>query len=379
MTMTAVHSAAVAGAGVAGLATAILLAEGGVDVHVYEAKPALDALGSGITLQGNALRAFDRLGVWPQVRAQSYAFDVLGLRAPGPEARVLVEMPDDRTGGPDYPATVGMYRPDLAAILLDRAEALGATITFGVQVVALTQDYGGVDVVLSDGRTVRHDLLVGADGLHSTVRGLLGIETTPEPTGMGIWRAFVRRPEQVTHTELYYGGPAYIAGYCPTGSDMMYAYLVEKGQDRFDVTPAEAVKIMHDLSLAYHGPWAEIRAELDEASRVNYTRFTQHLVPAPWNRGRAVVVGDAAHSCPPTMAQGAAQAVEDALVLVELLLSADRLDETMWDEFHARRLPRATAVVEASVQLGRWLIDEEHDADVAGLMRRVAAMVSEPA
>ncbi|MFC8796808.1 FAD-dependent monooxygenase [Promicromonospora sp. NPDC057138] len=377
--MSAVHSVAVAGAGVAGLATAILLAEGGVDVHVYEAKPALDALGSGITLQGNALRAFDRLGVWPQVRAQSYAFDVLGLRAPGPEARVLVEMPDDRTGGPDYPATVGMYRPDLAAILLDRAEALGAKITFGVQVAALTQDDDGVDVVLSDGRTVRHDLLVGADGLHSTVRGLLGIETTPEPTGMGIWRAFVRRPEQVTHTELYYGGPVYIAGYCPTGPDTMYAYLVEKGQDRFGVTPAEAVKAMHDLSLAYHGPWEEIRAELDEASRINYTRFTQHLVPAPWNRGRVVVVGDAAHSCPPTMAQGAAQAVEDALVLVELLLSAEHLDQEVWDAFHARRLPRATAVVEASVQLGRWLLDDVRDADVPGLMHRVAAMVSEPA
>jgi 2-polyprenyl-6-methoxyphenol hydroxylase-like FAD-dependent oxidoreductase len=377
--MSAVHSVAVAGAGVAGLATAILLAEGGVDVHVYEAKPAIDTLGSGITLQGNALRAFDRLGVWPQVRAQSYAFDVLGLRAPGPEARVLVEMPDDRTGGPGYPATVGMYRPDLAAILLDRAEALGATITFGVQVVALTQDDDGVDVVLSDGRTVRHDLLVGADGLHSTVRGLLGIETTPEPTGMGIWRAFVRRPEQVTHTELYYGGPVYIAGYCPTGPDTMYAYLVEKGQDRFGVTPAEAVKAMHDLSLAYHGPWEEIRAELDEASRINYTRFTQHLVPAPWNRGRVVVVGDAAHSCPPTMAQGAAQAVEDALVLVELLLSAERLDQRVWDAFHARRLPRATAVVEASVQLGRWLLDDVHDADVPGLMRRIAALVSEPA
>lgn len=377
--MSAVHSVAVAGAGVAGLATAILLAEGGVDVHVYEAKPALDALGSGITLQGNALRAFDRLGVWPQVRARSYAFDVLGLRAPGPEARVLVEMPDDRTGGPDHPATVGMYRPELAAILLDRAEALGATITFGVRVAALTQDDDGVDVVLSDGRTVRHDLLVGADGLHSAVRGLIGIETTPEPTGMGIWRAFVRRPEQVTHTELYYGGPVYIAGYCPTGPDMMYAYLVEKGQDRSGVTPDEAVRIMHDLSLAYHGPWAEIRADLDEASRVNYTRFTQHLVPAPWNRGRVVVIGDAAHSCPPTMAQGAAQAVEDALVLVELLLSAQCLDQEVWDAFHARRLPRATAVVEASVQLGRWLLDDVHDADIAGLMHRVAAMVSEPA
>ena len=84
--MSAVSRVAIVGSGVAGTAAAILLAEGGVDVDVFEQKPDLSALGSGITLQGNALRVFDRLGVWEQVKQAGYSFDQTGLRAPGPDA-----------------------------------------------------------------------------------------------------------------------------------------------------------------------------------------------------------------------------------------------------------------------------------------------------
>ena len=376
--MSAVSRVAIVGSGVAGTAAAILLAEGGVDVDVFEQKPDLSALGSGITLQGNALRVFDRLGVWEQVKQAGYSFDQTGLRAPGPDAPVIAQIPDARTGGPEYPAVAGMYRPDLARILADRATALGARIHYGTTVTSFTQDADGVDVTLSDGSTGRYDLLVGADGLHSDIRKQLGVEVEPQRTGMGIWRAFVPRPKEVTQTDLYYGGPVYIAGYTPTSEEMMYAFLVEPAQDRH-LTSEEGVEVMKDLSRAYGGPWNEIRDSLDSASRVNYTWFTQHVVPDAWNRGRTVIIGEAAHSCPPTIAQGAAQAAEDALVLSELLLSRDAVDQSLWDEFHARRLPRATEVVEASVQLGQWQIDHVQDADVPGLMRRISMLVSQPA
>jgi len=376
--MSAVSRVAIVGSGVAGTTAAILLAEGGVEVDVFEVKPDLSALGSGITLQGNALRVFDRLGVWEQVKEAGYAFDVTGLRAPGPDAPVIAQIPDARTGGPEYPAVAGMYRPDLARILADRATELGARIHYGTTVSSFTQDDDGVDVTLSDGSTGRYDLLIGADGLHSDIRKQLGIDVEPERTGMGIWRAFVPRPKEVTQTDLYYGGPVYIAGYTPTSEDMMYAFLVEPAQDR-QLSPEQGVEVMKELSQAYGGPWKEIRASLGEASRVNYTWFTKHVVPDAWNRGRAAIIGEAAHSCPPTIAQGAAQAAEDALVLSELLLARDTVDQALWDEFHARRLPRATEVVEASVQLGQWQIDHVQDADVPGLMRGIAMLVSQPA
>jgi 2-polyprenyl-6-methoxyphenol hydroxylase-like FAD-dependent oxidoreductase len=102
------------------------------------------------------------------------------------------------------------------------------------------------------------------------------------------------------------------------------------------------------------------------------------VLDAPWNRGRVVLIGDAAHSCPPTIAQGAAQALEDAAVLAELLLAHDDLDQQLWDEFHARRVDRARTVVEASNQLAQWLLDSEQG-DVPALMGRVVGLVSQPA
>ena len=82
-------------------------------------------------------------------------------------------------------------------------------------------------------------------------------------------------------------------------------------------------------------------------------------MPAPWHRGRVVLIGDAAHACPPTLAQGAAQALEDAAVLTELLLSSAELDDALWAAFTARRFDRAKTVVEASCQLAQWQLDHE--------------------
>src|SRR4051794_17676545 len=135
--MTAVQRVAIAGSGAAALAAAIQLAKAGVTVDVFEAKPELSALGSGITLQGNSLRVFDQLGVWDEVRAKGFAFEGLTLRAPGPDAPAVAELPDVKTGGPDYPAGMGMYRPDLARILHERATSLGVNVRFGARVTGL--------------------------------------------------------------------------------------------------------------------------------------------------------------------------------------------------------------------------------------------------
>ncbi|MFF2486656.1 FAD-dependent monooxygenase [Microbacterium sp. NPDC058062] len=377
--MTAVNKVAIAGSGVSGLAAAIQLAKAGVEVDVFEAKPELSALGSGISLQGNALRVFDALGAWDEIRAAGYPFEGLNLRAPGPGAPIVAELPDVKTGGPDYPAAMGMPRPALARILLDHAQKAGANVRFGTKVTGLEQSGDGVEVFVDGAPVGTYDLLIGADGLNSAVRGLIGIETKPEPTGMGIWRSFVSRPAEVVRSELYYGGPVYIAGYTPTGDDTMYAFLVEKAQDRFDVSDEDATRIMLEESRAYDGPWNSIRADLEGGAHANYTWFTKHIVEGSWNRGRVVLIGDAAHSCPPTIAQGAAQGLEDALVLTELLAGRDAVDAALWDEFHARRLPRAKAVVEASVQLGQWQLDGVRDADVAGLMFGVAHQMAVPA
>ena len=376
--MPAVNSVLVVGGGLAGAGTAIHLARAGVAVELIEIKPDVAALGSGITLQGNALRELTSLGVWDQVQAAGYAFDTTGIRAPDPNGTVVAEIADAKTGGPDLPAVMGMPRPELARILMDRATEVGVKVRFGTTFTELAQDDDGVDVTLSDGSTGRYDLVVGADGVRSWTRRALAINLETRSVGMGIWRAFGPRPASVTRTDLYYGGPSYIAGYCPTGEDSLYAYIVEDAQDRSALSPDEQLATMKQLSQAYHGPWDEIRETLTDPSRVNYTWFETHVLDVPWNRGRVVLIGDAAHTCPPTIAQGGAMALEDAVVLAELLTQRDALDQELWDAFHARRYERAKTVVDASNSLAQWQLDHVQG-DIPSLMRSIAVLTSQPA
>ncbi len=370
-------SVLVIGAGIAGTASAIALAKGGASVDVVEKTPRGCATGSGITLQGNALRVLRSLGVWAEVEQHGYGFDTLGIRAPDPNGTLLVEMNDARTGGPDLPAGMGMQRPVLASILHGAAERAGAKVRFGVTVESLVQDESSAQVTFSDNTTGNYDLVVGADGVRSWTRAAIGIDLTPRPTGMGIWRLVGPRPASVTRTDLFYGGAGYIAGYCPTGENSIYAYIVEDAQDRSGLTPDEQLAIVRGLADKYHGPWDDIKLHLDDPTAINYTWFETHVLEGPWHRGRVVLIGDAAHCCPPTVAQGGAQGLEDAIVLADMVLGAAVVDDALLDAFAARRLPRARAVVEASVQIGDWMLAHDADADVPGLMGRVAALVSE--
>ncbi|MEU9913784.1 FAD-dependent oxidoreductase [Streptomyces sp. NPDC051001] len=366
----------VIGGGASGNAVTILLRRAGVTVDLIEARPDWNATtGSGITLQGNALRVLRELGVWEEVSACGYAFGSLGVTIP--DGTVLHEFEDIHTGGEDLPATLGMQRPRLQQILIDAVRACGATVRLGTTAKSLEQDTDGVSVCFSDDTTGRYDLVIAADGLNSATRAAIGIADKPEPTGMAIWRTPTPRPAGVTRTDLAYGGPAYIAGYCPTSENTIYAYVVEANRDRASIPPESYADEMRRLAQAYGGVWSEIVEHITDPEKVNYTWFDKLLVEGSWHRGRVVLVGDAAHCCPPTIAQGAAQSLEDASVLAELLTSGRDWDEDLLQAYYERRIPRVRTVVEASVQIGQWQLDGVRDADVPGLIGRTMNILKE--
>ena len=166
--MTSVRSVLVVGGGTAGCALAALLGRAGVAVEMVERKPDFTTYGSGITLQGAALRVLRQVGVWDDLRRYGYEFNSLGLRSA--DGRMLAEIPDSRTGGRDLPATLGAYRPKLAELLAEAGVGAGAKVRLGETVGAIDQDADGVDVTFSSGDTGRYDLLVGADGIRSRTR-----------------------------------------------------------------------------------------------------------------------------------------------------------------------------------------------------------------
>lgn len=125
---------------------------------------------------------------------------------------------------------------------------------------------------------------------------------------------------------------------------------------------------MRERSAGYGGTWGKIRDTIGPGSDVSHTRIEWLLAGDPWYRGRAIVVGDAAHACPPLIAQGAAMCAEDAVVLAELVCGQPA--EQALPAFMRRRLPRVELVVKNSMQLVRWEMGlEPHtDADVAATM-----------
>ncbi|MER6157664.1 FAD-dependent oxidoreductase [Streptomyces sp. NPDC001868] len=366
----------VIGGGASGNAVTVLLRRAGLAVDLIEAKPDWNATtGSGITLQGNALRVLRELGVWEQVEASGFAFGSLGVTTP--DGTVLHVAEDIRTGGEDLPATLGMRRPRLQRILIEAVRASGADVRLGTIAEKLEQDDEGVSVRFSDGTDGRYDLVIAADGLNSATRAAIGITDRPEPTGMAIWRTPAPRPEGVVRTDLAYGGPAFIAGFCPTGEDTIYAYVVEANRDRCSVPPESYADEMRRLTGHYGGHWPEITRHITDPEQVNYTWFQRLLVEGSWHRGRVVLVGDAAHCCPPTLAQGAAQSLEDASVLAELLTGGRPWGDALFQAYYERRIPRVRTVVEASVRLGQWQLDGVRDADVPGLIGRTMTFLKE--
>ncbi|MDT7784078.1 MAG: hypothetical protein QOF58_2497 [Pseudonocardiales bacterium] len=367
----------VIGGGASGNAVTVLLRRAGITVDLIEARPDWNVLGSGITLQGNALRVLRELGVWDEVQKTGFAFDSVGLAAP--DGTVFHVQQGIRTGGEDLPAIAGMQRAQLQEILCEAVRASGARVRLGTTANELTQDGTGVTVRFSDGAEGRYDLVIAADGVNSATRAMIGISDQPEPTGMAIWRAPTHRPESVERSDLIYGGACYIAGYCPTSQDTIYAYLVEANRDRTAIDPASHAEEMRRLAAGYGGVWPEIAASITDPAEVNYTRFTRLLVEGAWHRGRVVLIGDAAHSCPPTLAQGAAMSLEDASVLAEMLSGQQDWSslDTLLTGFYERRIDRVRTVVEASVQLGQWQLDGNRNVDMAGLMSRTMSVIKE--
>ncbi|MFI1709711.1 FAD-dependent oxidoreductase [Streptomyces griseoruber] len=366
--MTTARRVLVIGGGFAGNTVTILLRRAGLTVDLVEAKPDWNATtGSGITVQGNALRVLRELGLWEQVESSGFPFGSLGITAP--DGTLLHVVEDIRTGGEDLPATLGMRRPQLQQILSDAVRACGATVRLGTTAEILDQGTKGVRVRFSDGTEGRYDLVIGADGLNSATRAMIGITDKPEPTGQAIWRTPAPRPADVTRTDLTFGGPAYAAGYCPTSESTLYAYVVEACRGRDTIPPGSYADEMRRLADQYGGAWPEIAQHITDPGKINYTWYHRLLVEGSWHRGRIVLIGDAVHCCPPSLAQGAAMSLEDALVLAELLTSGRDWDDDLFQTYYERRIPRVRTVVDASVQLGQWQLDEVRG-DVLGLIGR---------
>ncbi|MFF5141686.1 FAD-dependent monooxygenase [Streptomyces sp. NPDC013157] len=369
-----VNKVLVVGGGITGSVLCLALAQRGVEVELVEVSPQWFGVGHGITIQGNALKALRSVGVLDRVLARAVPFDLMRLRRA--DGGLITELETPHTGGADLPSTAGALRSDLQNALCDAVYAHGVTVRLGLSVRGLDQSAGHVDVTFTDGSTGRYDLVVGADGINSAMRALIGIPAKPRPVGMSIFRVVARRPAEMDCAEVYYGGPRYKAGYSPISDDQCYAYLLDENLDASLIGPRASLDLLRERGAGYGGTWGKILASLPDDTAVDYRWIEAVLVDENWHRGRAMVIGDAAHACPPLIAQGAAMCMEDAVLLAELVTADKPVDEAL-DRFMARRLPRVRMVLDNSLRLAEWEIHPDTPgADPARIMSETLASLT---
>ncbi|GAA3495629.1 FAD-dependent oxidoreductase [Streptomyces prasinosporus] len=325
------------GGGIGGLTLATALARRGHTVEVAEVRGELEALGVGIIQPSNALHVMREIGVLDDCLAAGFAWEVLTIADPA--GNPLARIPQPRMG--DAPPANGIPRPALARVLGAAAAAAGARIRFSTTVTDLADDGSGVDVTLSDGSSGRWDLVVGFDGIGSPLRTrLYGDRYTPEYTGFANWRVTVPRLPEVRGVVMSTAGHEAKALLTPITDETMYLGAVFAEAEDFRPDPERAHEQLAERLTMFSGPVAEALAAVTDPADVVYSRISQVTVDAPWHVGRVVLAGDAAHASAPQLAQGAAMAVEDAVVLAESLDAQDGVPAALaaWEE---RRRPRA--------------------------------------
>jgi 2-polyprenyl-6-methoxyphenol hydroxylase-like FAD-dependent oxidoreductase len=369
----------IVGGGIAGLTATVALRQVGFEVDVVEINPQWSIYGVGIIQQGNALRALDAIGLAEKCVALGHPMG--SVRFHDSQGHFLGEVPQPLIAGPKYPPGNGITRPRLHSILQEAVRASGAHVRLGLTVTSLTQTDEAVMVAFSDGTFAQYDLIIGADGLRSGIRRLVfGLEYQPTYVGQVCWRCNVPRLPEVKTGWLFMGNKLDKAGFIPLAPDLMYILLVETPPPgpppRFSEVQLAAA--YRERLAEFGGPVAEVRDRfITDASEVVYRPFETIMLPSPWYRGRVVLIGDAVHAMTAHVAQGAAMAIEDAIVLAEELATKQCLPEAL-EQFMQRRYERCKKLVDISAQLSIWERDDVADADVAGLTQQSFEVAAAP-
>lgn len=343
MSTSRTRTALVVGAGIGGLCAALCLRRAGFNVRVLERAMALEEVGAGIQLSRNALCVLDALGVTQRLRQTAVAPVALTMRR-GFSGRKIFSIPVNNAEGANTYWHV--HRADLITALSQTlTEKTPDAIEYGATVSQCNASAGSV--TLSDGSQRQADLIVGADGIHSTIRDSVVKPTAPHFTGHVAWRMTVPTdalgadaPEKeacvwvgagrhaVTY-QLRDGALSNLVGVVEADSwhdESWYAQgTQQQALDDFDHWHPTIMALIREA--ATHFRWALFeRAPLSR-----------------WHKERAVLLGDACHAMLPFMAQGGAMAIEDAWVLAALMQNCES-EQAALNHYFGVRQPRTNRV-----------------------------------
>lgn len=339
----------VIGGGIGGLTTALALRQAGHNVQVFEQSPEIREVGAGLTLWHNAMFVLEQLGVADTIRQAGYPVGQGKLGTA--QGQVLLQL--NYSDFPQYTSiqqTIAIHRASLVQIL---GQALPPeSIVLGARCATLYQTPKAVTIRLQDGREYQGDLVVGTDGIHSTVRQNLWGTPTPRYAGYTCWRGISSFPAwNMNHAGEYWGrGERF--GMISISQDRVYWFAVANAPQGQEYPLSQRKTEV----LRRFGTWAWDIPAVIEATPAEAILHNDIIDLPPrrnWSQGRVVLSGDAIHPTTPNMGQGACMAIESALTLANHLQQRSSYTEA-FRAFEAERYPRTSHITQRSRTIG-WI------------------------
>ncbi|HUH86764.1 MAG TPA: FAD-dependent oxidoreductase [Pusillimonas sp.] len=350
--MTQIKNALIVGAGIAGCSAAIMLASRGVAVTLVEQQTEWRFQSSGIFVYSNGLASLREVGVLEDILAAGFGIndgkniylDHLG--------QPIVDVFYPSIGG-KVPPILGIKRAEIHRILAARLSSLGVDILLGTTVSELEPGaaHEPARASLSNGHTSRYDLVIGADGIRSSVRQRLFPAIEPRNTGFGVWRSVHDRPADLD-VKIMMMGVGKRLGIMPISDDKLYIFGTVPEPEKHWYPRETWPQVMRDKFSEFTGPVRQFLDQVSDQTEVLYTVVEEVAAPLPWHQGRTLLIGDAAHASTPFMGQGGAMAVADAVELGRTLEQDAPNVPEMLRRFGERRYPECKFVQDASRAVG---------------------------
>ncbi len=369
----------VVGGGIAGLTTAIGLRRRGFAPELVEQSASWRALGAGIVLQPNAMQVLSALKVGDAIERAGATLRRFKYFSQGGDRLCEIDLVKlwSRMGA----GGVGIGRSELQGALVNAAD--GIRYRLGVRLKSLRQHESSVSVAFGDGTTGDYELVIGADGIGSTVRALAVSEAKPRYCGQMAWRSLAPiRAEVEDEVQFWLGDGCFFATYSVGGERTYGSGYVAEAIPQREPIEGRLAKLRTRFA-SFPRSVQTFLESLERDDQIHCSAVEELHLPE-WRSGRVVVIGDAAHASSPMMGQGGCMAIEDAAVLAELLESSENVDGAL-DAYARRRRPRVDWVQAQSDALARGALlppaardDVLRQQGAQQFEARYAPLISEP-
>ncbi|MBE3639876.1 FAD-dependent monooxygenase [Mangrovicoccus algicola] len=342
------------GGGIGGAALARALLARGIETAIFEKAPAFGEVGAGVQITPNAVKAIKGIGLYDGLLARAFHPQaIVGRNWQSAAENFRIPLGEEFRAHYDAPF-IHIHRADLLELF---TEGLPPGIChFGLTCTGVEQTPQGARALFDDGSSFEADVIVGADGVRSAVRGAVFGETAMRWTGHMCYRALVPTGGVVDHvspdSSFWMGPNAHVVTYYVKGGEMVNIVAVAEASEW--VAESWSTRASREEMLArfegWHGSLGRLFADVDEVFA--WGLFDRDPMES-WVRGHVTLLGDACHPMLPFLSQGAGMAIEDALVLAEALAGMPGDIPQALARYQAERLPRTARVQLEARERGR--------------------------